>query len=373
MKTFENQPKTEPYAMEDKDIKIISNHSNKTISALSKHNTEGSKTETFVLLNSDATANNNNNNSTKSINNNISNRSHQNSTDESKKIAKPAFQNFTKHSKAAIQTKTINSTDVKINSIIEKGILQYITSTKSNKIIEKHVPVSNPDPTSYSSILKKIDSDQQIKKGKVTIDENLNLEHLLTNSDISSIHSVAEKKEERVNKMIEKEVQDNVTNKAEESSNIISVNNEHSQKKVSYLECHSELLKSSMNQNSDLEDTYIPITEMGFSLNNELEKRNINSEKFYEHVFKDFDPNIKIIKYAQLSIEDWLKKGEKINEERAKLTKQIMSIRIRSSYAHLILTEHINARANALQKWEQQQKSNEAILVKIQSFLEKKT
>lgn len=371
--------------MEDKD-RTPGHQSSKTLSKLSKNSGANTEPETVAILYSDKMANNNISNSNSDRTNksnsgssNHNNNSNHNSTGESKKVAKPPFQNFTKHSKATLPSITKNATDVKNNSIIEKDILQNISASKNNKSIEKYSPVRNPDPASYSSILRKIDSDQQIKKGKVIIDENLNSEHFLTNSDISSNHSVGEKKGKVDNEMIEKGVQYLLVNKAEESSNLISVTCKNVQEKGNYLEANLESVKPLNTLNCDTKDTYLPIADLGFSHNNEPANRNtnaslnINSEIFYQDVFKDFNPNNKIIKYAQLPIEDWLKKGETINEERAKITKQIMSIRIRSSYTHLILTEHINARASALQKWEQQQKTNEDILVKIQSFLEKKT
>ena len=329
---------------------------------------------------------------------------------QAKKVVKLPLQPFTKQTKSSPSSivKT-NNLEINVDKVFDKDVLKTISSTKSNRDLSKHVPINNPNPNSYTSILKKPknSNEEQSKKVKVVFDENLNSEHFLTNSDISSNQSVIEKKnlgtiESPKNKTKKKKklssyflnepkiISNNTNNNnsfTATSKNDQNINNEtllkpkqiitHNQKELSKTE--QDITNMQILQSDISKSPYTPITELGFT--NKIEtsdskfsgfQLDMNSDAFYQTVFKEYENKNDVIKYAQLPIELWLQRGEELNSARSKIINQIMSIRIRSSYAHQILTEHLNARADALQKWETNQQSNESVFAQIQNFLNNK-
>ncbi|OBA27536.1 hypothetical protein HANVADRAFT_48192 [Hanseniaspora valbyensis NRRL Y-1626] len=317
---------------------------------------------------------------------------------QAKKVVKLPLEPFTKQTKlssSSIAKK--NTLEINVDKVFDKDVLKTISSTKSNRDLSKHVPINNPNPNSYTSILKhpKNSYEEQTKKVKVVFDENLNSEHFLTNSDISSNQSVIEKRdlataESPKNKTKQKKdlssyflnepkiVSNNNNNNS--SFTRISENDQNITKNQKELpKTDQEIKNMQMNQFDISKSPYTPITELGFT--NKIEtsdskfsgfQLDLNSDAFYQTVLKECENKSDVIKYAQLPIELWLQRGEDLNSERSKIINQIMSIRIRSSYAHQILTEHLNARADALQKWETNQQSNESVFAQIQNFLNNK-
>ncbi|OBA24955.1 hypothetical protein HANVADRAFT_4232 [Hanseniaspora valbyensis NRRL Y-1626] len=329
---------------------------------------------------------------------------------QAKKVVKLPLEPFTKQTKlspSSIAKK--NTLEINVDKVFDKNVLKTISSTKSNRDLSKHVPINNPNPNSYTSILKnpKNSYEEQTKKVKVVFDENLNSEHFLTNSDISSNQSVIEKRdlataETPKNKTKQKKdlssyflndpkiVSNNNNNNSSFtgiSENDQNINTEAFSKPKQIITTNQkelpktdqEIKNMQMNQFDISKSPYTPIKELGFT--NKIEtsdskfsgfQLDLNSDAFYQTVLKECENKSDVIKYAQLPIELWLQRGEDLNSERSKIINQIMSIRIRSSYAHQILTEHLNARADALQKWETNQQSNESVFAQIQNFLNNK-
>lgn len=234
-----------------------------------------------------------------------------------------------------------------------------ISPYKNKRFNKKHKfsPSKNIDPSQITSILKgkKDESAEPLtKKYKVTIDENLNLEHTLTNSEASSTNNDNGKKQHTI-----------VTSPKKKENKVVSPNKvlinshlEKADKRYSPRKSPTKLKTLDPELAILAKCSYTPINELGFSRNNSEENKhfcgvdiNMNTEDFCKRAFSLSEYKDEISKYSTLSIDEWLQKGNELLEQKTEITKQIMAARIGSSYAHKVITDQINARAKALQIW----------------------
>lgn len=223
---------------------------------------------------------------------------------------------------------------------------------------QKYSPSNNIDPSQITSILKGSkgeSNDSQGKKNKVTFDENLNLEHTLTNSELSLTSNDNNKKVYVHNASPRKT--DNKLGSPKKVINTISPTK--SEKKTSPKKSPTKTRSVDSEAAILAKYAYTPIQELSISRKDCEENKkfcglniNMNSEEFHKNVFSQSQDKQQISQYSSLSIDEWLKKGNELLEQKSKITKQIMAARIRSSYAHKIITDHINARAKALEAWQ---------------------
>lgn len=223
---------------------------------------------------------------------------------------------------------------------------------------QKFSPSNNIDPSQITSILKGSkgeSNDTQGKKNKVTFDENLNLEHTLTNSELSLSSNENNKKACVQNISPRKTV-----NKPSSPKKIINtISPTKTEKKSSPKKSPTKTRSVDSELAILAKHNYTPIQELSISRNDCPENKsfcglniNVNSEEFHKKVFSQSLDKQQISQYSSLAIDEWLRKGKELLEEKSKITKQIMAARIRSSYAHKVITDHINARAHALEMWQ---------------------
>lgn len=265
---------------------------------------------------------------------------------EMKKVDKADFQPINKQQKLNTDAKKVTTTQNKESS-------PYKHRNPNKK--QKYSPSKNIDPLQITSILKgrKEEATESLsKKYKVTFDENLNLEHTLSNSELSLSSNDNNKKQYPV-MTSPKKVEQKLTSPTKILGNT-SPNKKTSPKK-----------SPTKTRNVDPElailanNPYTPITELSFSRTESPENVKfcgvdikMNTKEFYKSVFSLSENKNEISKYSSLSIDEWLAKGNELLEQKREITKQIMAARIRSSYAHKVITDQINARAEALQIWE---------------------
>ncbi|KAL6934988.1 uncharacterized protein HGUI_02193 [Hanseniaspora guilliermondii] len=221
---------------------------------------------------------------------------------------------------------------------------------------QKYSPSNNIDPSQITSILKgsKTESnDSQGKKYKVTFDENLNLEHTLTSSELSLTNNEILKKPCVQTSPKKRE------NKLGSPNKISTLSPNKIEKKTSPKKSPTKTRSVDSEVAILTKHKYTPIQELSLSRKDCEENArfcglniNMNSEEFHKKVFSQSQDKQQISQYSGLSIDEWLKKGNELLEQKSKITKQIMAARIRSSYAHKIITDHINARAEALEAWQ---------------------
>lgn len=223
---------------------------------------------------------------------------------------------------------------------------------------QKYSPSNNIDPSQITSILKGSkgeSNDLHGKKNKVTFDENLNLEHTLTNSELS-LNSNENNKKVYIKNNSPRKTENKISSP---NKGLNTMSPTKTEKKVSPKKSPTKTRSVDSEVAILAKHKYTPIQELSISRKHCDENKNfcglninMNSEEFHKKVFSQSQDRQQISQYSNLSIDEWLKKGNELLEQKSKITKQIMAARIRSSYAHKIITDHINARAKALEIWQ---------------------
>ncbi|XBW35508.1 hypothetical protein QEN19_001081 [Hanseniaspora menglaensis] len=301
---------------------------------------------------------------------------------EGKKISKNTSEHLSPRLKQITQAITSKHVD---------GNDKILSTLSSDKIIlfQKHVPIYNPDPNSYTSILKTPNKDnvEQNKQLKVVIDENLNSEHQLTNSDISYSQLSYEKKanytENLTTKTVSSQKQNDYyrnTTKCNQNFKEFSNNQIKPHQTENISKKNRLLINKNDNEEKETKEPkiisnhsgnltlYNQITKLGYTPDDE----NVGDKNTFYTSSKNQEQEDPVCKYALLSIEEWRQRGDDINSERSLIIEQIISLRVRSSYAHQILTNHLNDRAAALEAWGKKQQLKEEVISQIQIFLENK-